>query len=347
MAKHQKSKAIVFEGAEQVRLIEEEVPEAGAGEVLVETTVSLVSTGTECHCFAGRFDPGTTWANWVKYPFRVGYSAVGRVVQVGADVADLKEGDAVFAGKPHQQFAVVGVDQAVKLPDSVSDEAASWASLAFVVQTGVRRAEHAMGDTAVVIGLGPLGQLAVQYLRLLGLRQVLAIDTVPMRLDVAAAHGATATFCGSAGDARDFVGEHTDGLLADVVYDVTGHWSVLPQALPLARDFGKIMLLGDTPQPSKQHLTHDVLGRQVAVLGTHNIKLQPQYAWWTIRRQIELFFTYVQRGQMHVDDLITHRHPPEEAPALYSRLLADRSDTLGVLFDWQERYAASGCALGG
>lgn len=337
MAKQQKSKAIVFEGPQQVRLIEEAVGEPGAGEVLVGTTVSLVSTGTECHCFAGRFDPGTTWAGWVKYPFRVGYSAVGRIVQVGADVTGLAEGDAVFTGKPHQQFAVVPADQAIKLPDGVTDEAASWASLAFVVQTGVRRAEHAMGDTAAVIGLGPLGQLAVQYLRLLGLRQVLAIDTVPMRLDTAAAHGATATFCGSAADAHEFVSEHTDGQLADVVYDVTGHWSVLPQALPLARDFGRLMLLGDTPQPSKQHLTHDVLARQVAVIGTHNVKLQPQYAWWTLRRQIELFFTYVQRGQMHLDDLITHRHPPEEAPALYPRLLGDRSDTLGVLFDWQER----------
>ena len=145
----------------------------------------------------------------------------------------------------------------------------------------------------------------------------------------------------SAADAKPFVLEHTENELADVVYDATGHWSVLPLALPLARDYGKVVLLGDTPFPERQHLTGDVLIRQVDVIGTHNVKLPPAQAWWTRWRQIQLFHTFVQRGQIRVDDLITDRCAPADAPNLYERLLEQRDQTGYVIFDWVSRHPAA------
>ena len=121
-----------------------------------------------------------------------------------------------------------------------------------------------------------------------------------------------------------------------MVYDVTGRWPVLPMALRLARDFGRVVLLGDTPHPSRQHLTQDVLVRQVSIVGTHNQKLQPQHSWWIKPRQIHLFHTYLQRGQMRVDDLITHRFQPASAQQVYTQLHEDRNNTLGALFDWRD-----------
>lgn len=110
-----------------------------------------------------------------------------------------------------------------------------------------------------------------------------------------------------------------------MVYDVTGHWQVFPTALPLARDFGRLILLGDSPEPSKQRLTQDILTRQVAVVGTHNTRLQPEYAYWTRNRQIELFYKYIERRIFHVEDLITHRYQPDQAPEVYEQFLCDRS----------------------
>ena len=132
-----------------------------------------------------------------------------------------------------------------------------------------------------------------------------------------------------------FVSEQTEGRLSDVVYEVTGHWQVFPTALPLARDFGRLILLGDSPEPSKQRLTQDILTRQVTVIGTHNTRLQPEYAYWTRNRQIELFYKYIERRIFHVEDLITHRYQPNQAPEVYEQFLHDRSQTLGVLFDWR------------
>jgi len=293
--------------------------------------------GTELICYRGESDPGTHWHGWVKYPFYPGYSCVGRIIKVGEQVTDFREGDRIFCSISHRQFANISADggDIVKVPDEISDEEASWCKLAIITQTGVRQAEHAMGDTAVVIGLGPLGQLVTQYLRVLGLQEVLAIDPIQPRLDRALEHGATAAFCGSAADAKDFVLEHTDGILADVVYDVTGHYAVFPMALQLVRRFGKVILQGDSPHPSKQHLTHDVLTRQLRVMGSHNESLPPQYAHWTGKHQAQLFLQYVQRKQMRVADLITHRFDPNKAAEVYAQLERARGDSAGVIFDWR------------
>jgi 2-desacetyl-2-hydroxyethyl bacteriochlorophyllide A dehydrogenase len=333
-----KSKIIMFPAAKQVGFTEREVPDPGPGEVQVQTLVTLISTGTESWCFRGEFDADTGWAGWVKYPFTPGYSNVGRVLKVGEGVAELAEGDRVFSTAGHCQYTNLGAHTASmgRLPDYASDEDAAWCTLSYITQTAVRRAEHSMGDTAVVIGLGPLGQLVTQYLRVVGCREVLAIDTVQMRLDMALAHGATQGFLGSAADARDFVLEHTDGQLADVVYDVTGHYAVFPLALKLVRNFGTLLLLGDTPHPSRQCLTHDVLTRQLRVIGTHNDRLPPEHAHWTGARQAQLFLQYIHRGQMRVADLVTHRFSPMDAPKVYPMLQTEREGTMGVLFDWRE-----------
>ena len=330
-----KANAVVFTGPRQVKMTQIEVSDPGDGEVTIQTLVTLMSMGTELICYRGESDPGTHWHGWVKYPFYPGYSCVGRVIKVGGQVTELSEGDRVFRSTSHRQFSNISAGPAIKIPDGVSDEEASWCKLATITQTGVRLAEHAMGDTAVVIGLGPLGQLTTQYLRTIGLREVLAVDQIQPRLDRALEHGATAAFCGSAADAKDFVLEHTDGQLADVVYDVTGYHEVFPMALPLARKFGRVMLQGDSPHPSKQRLTHDVLTRQLRVMGSHNESLPPQYAHWTAKRQAELFLQYVQSKQMRVANLITHRFDPSEAGEAYAQLDRDRGDSAGVIFDWR------------
>jgi len=331
------SRNIVFTAPKTCEVRTEPMADAGPGQVVTQTLVSLMSTGTESWCYRCQFDPDSNWASWVKHPFAPGYSNVGEVVQVGDGVDEFKTGDRIFSLTHHRELVKheAGSPMLVRIPDDVSDEDASWCKLATITQTGVRMGEHTMGDTAAVVGAGPIGQLVTQYLRLLGLREIIVVDMAQKRLDVALAHGATQAFCGSAADAVDFVKECTDGALADVVYDVTGHYAVFPMALKLVRDHGTLVLLGDSPEPSKQHLTGDVLTRQLKVRGSHNERLPAGQAHWTYLKQAELFLTYLRRGQMHVGDLVTHRFKPEDAPQVYADLQQDRSETLGVIFDWR------------
>lgn len=328
---------IFFLAKDSVAIHENPVPPLGPDEVLVKLRRSLISTGTECICLQRNFAPGTHWDKWVQYPYRPGYSAVGTVVRVGEAVSALTEGERVAVPVKHGQFAAIEASRATRIPDTVSDDAAAWFTLAGIAQIAVRRAEHCLGDDVVVIGAGILGQLVAQYVRLLGAHRVIVIDTAPARLAMAESHGATHTLFISSAEAEEAVAEITANRLADVVYDVTGNAAVLPTALPLARRFGKVILLGDTGTPSEQRLTGDIIRRGVTLVGSHSTYPPPiasDYAHWTHANMTQLFFTYIDRGEMQVEDLITHRYDPRDAAEAYAMLTADRSQAMGVIFDW-------------
>jgi len=97
----------VFTAPETVEVREEAVPDPGPGEVLCRAEKSLISIGTETHCLRGIFDPGTNWSEWVQYPFRPGYSMVGRVVKVGPGVSGFAEGDRLATSATHQDYFTV------------------------------------------------------------------------------------------------------------------------------------------------------------------------------------------------------------------------------------------------
>ncbi len=330
---------IVFTGKDAIEVRQEPVAPLGKGQILVQTARTLISTGTECICLGRLFESGTNWEDWVKYPFYPGYSNAGRVLEVGEGVETLKIGDRVACRWHHRQFFVHDASEAILIPDGVSDEAATWFGLATIVQNGVRRAEHVLGDTVVVIGLGLLGQLVVQYLRTFGAGHIIAIDTAPARLEMARAHGATHVFQGDVASARTEVERITGGRMADVVYDVTGHAAVFSPALGLARRFGKLLLLGDTGTPSEQRLSSDVMIRGVSIVGAHD-GYPPLVAtdreWWTKPHMVQLFFSFLERGQMNVEPLITHRFSPLQAREAYDLLMTRRAEAMGVVFDFSQ-----------
>ena len=260
-------------------------------------------------------------------------------MKVGEGVTGLHRGDRVASFTPHRQWVCAPADRFLLVPEGVTDEEATFYALTTVVQNGVRRAEHEMGDVVVVVGLGILGQLVAQYARLMGAWQVIAVDLSESRLRIAAEHGATHVLCCPAEDAREAVADLTGGRMADVVYDVTGFPAAFAPAQRLARRFGEIVLLGDSWAPSEQKLTQDFLWRGLKLIGTFSgdpPALADDHHFWTRPNMCRLFFDYLRRGQMRVGDLITHRFYPEQAPEVYARLLHDRSSTLGVLFDWRD-----------
>lgn len=331
------SLTIVFIGKNQVDVRPEPLTAPGRGEVLVQAAKTLISSGTEGIVLGRLFAPGTHWDRWVRYPFYPGYSMAGRVVATGTGVEGLSEGDRVAVRQPHRQHVIVRSGAVSRIPDGVCDEDATWFGLANIVQNGVRRAEHALGESVAVIGLGPLGQLVVQYVRLLGARHVVAIDPAERRLTLAQTHGATDVINSEVAEAREEVVRLTDGQGAHVVYDVTGASSVFPAALGLLRRFGRLVLLGDTGTPEEQHLTGDVITRGLRIIGAHDGNPPVEstdHAYWSHPRMTELFFTYLQRGDMKVSDLITHRFAPDQAPEAYDLLRERRSSTMGVVFDW-------------
>ena len=347
------SRNLVFVGKDQVEVSVEEVREPGPGEVLIKATKTLISTGTEGIALGRLFEPGSHWDNWVKYPFHPGYSMIGSVVAIGSGVEGIREGERFALREPHQEYVTIALNERKSdkgllavptrelypVPAGVADEDAPWIGLATIVQNGVRRAEHKLGDAVVVIGLGLLGQLVVQYVRLLGARQIIAVDVSEQRLAMARSHGATVTLAMGAQEAREHILALTDGAGADVVYDVTGAAPVFSIALTLLRRFGRLVLLGDTGAPTEQHLTGDVINKALSIVGAHDSNppaTSTDHAYWNKLRMAELFFTYLLRGDMRVSDLVTHRFSPLDAVEAYRVLREERMTAMGVIFDWTQ-----------
>ena len=332
-----RSRYVVFPAPGLVALEEEVVGRPGVGEILCRAEVSLISTGTESTCLRGVADPGTNWADWLRFPFRPGYSMVARVIAVGAGVDRFAEGDRVAGWVEHREHFVIAAEQAQRVPDALTAEEASWVVLGSTTQLAVRRAGIVLGEDVAVIGLGQLGQLVVQYCRLSGARTITAIDTAPVRLEAALTHGATHALAVDAASARPAIAEATAGRMLDVVFDVTGHPDVLAPAIGLVRQLGRVVLLGDTAQPTQQRLGPGVVSNSVAILGIHALArpdVATDFAPWGAREIGALFLDLVAQGRLKVRDLVTHRYSPLEAAAAYDALETDRSGMLGVVFDW-------------
>src|SRR5574341_322079 len=340
-----KSTKICFPEAGKVVVQDELISSPVPGEVMCAAEKSVISIGTETFCLRGEFEEGTNWKDWVQYPFEPGYSMAGRVIEVGSGVDILKVGDYIAAVVPHKQYFKVRVQASYerpagafhKLPEGISPEEGCWMLLAVTTQLGVRRADLKLGETVGVIGLGILGQLVVQYLALSGARKIIAIDPIHSRVEAAKAHGATHGLPMDAGSALKEIETITCGKMLDAVFEITGHPAVLPQAIPMLRKLGRLVLLGDTPQPSLQHLAPGVVSNSLSILGIHG-SMSPEhpseYAPWTQNEMTELFYDYLLQGRMNVKDLMTSTISPLDAPRAYQQLITDRPDQIGIILDW-------------
>jgi 2-desacetyl-2-hydroxyethyl bacteriochlorophyllide A dehydrogenase len=334
-----KSRNIVFPEPNKVEVREEELAPLKSKELLVQAKTSLISAGTEMRCLRGHFDPDTNWATWVKYPFKPGYGMAGEVVEVGSGVRGFAIGDLVSVSLPHSEYFTVssGFHRLLKLPKGITLEEATWMSLAMTTQLGVRRGELKLGERVGVVGLGPLGQLVVQYLSLIGVRQLVAIDPVESRLSLAKSSGATHTLCSGAGEAADFVKDITGGKMLDVVFDVTGHPAVLAASLPLARELGRVILVGDTTTPSQQNLGAGIVSGSKSIHGIHSSAYPKTYSpfnTWTFEEMSSLFFDYLLQEKMNVQHLRSHSFAIDDAPKAYELLRDQPTESMGVIFDY-------------
>ena len=339
MATKRLSQNIYFTGMQASELKPEPLVPLKPDEIRVKSIKSLISTGTEMICYTRNFDPGTHWERWVRYPFAPGYSLVGEVTELGERVRTVEIGTRVAVRKPHHQFVTVTENDLFFLPENVASEYATFFALAKIVQNGVRRAAHVLGERVVIVGLGLLGQLVVQYLRLSGAREVIAIDFSETRLGLAKESGATTLLKKGVAEAYDEVMDLTHGQGADAVYDVTGAPQVLEQALPLTKRFGTFVLLGDTGRPAQQRLTPDLVTRGLSIVGAHDSNppsRSSDHAYWDSQQMTQLFFEYLARGDMKASHLVTHRFKPQEVTQAYDLLQNDRMAAMGVVFDWAE-----------
>lgn len=323
---------LVFPAAKQV-LIEDFAPATpAAGQVLVRTRVSLMSTGTETIVFNRAFAPGTHWDGWVKYPFFPGYTAIGVVEAVGPGVATPAVGTRVVLRAGHASHHVVAADEVVAVPEGIDDRVAVWFALAKIAFMGLRVSTIGLGDEVMVVGAGPIGQMAVRWAAAAGARRVSILDPMAGRLEWARQGGAASAISTGIAEAREQVLAAHGGALPRVVIEATGNAAVFSAALGLVRDFGRLVLLGDTGTPGEQRLTKDVITRGLTIVGAHDIHNDAQWNGGTITA---LWLDLVAGGRFRIDNrLNTHVFAPAACAEAYATATSKRGETMGILFDW-------------
>lgn len=342
-------------------------PLCAEGHVLVQTSVSLVSAGTERMLVEfgkgsliqkarshpdkvkqvmekARTDGVAATLQAVRskldQPLSLGYCNVGKVLESRAD--GFKPGDRVVSNGGHAEIVNVPRNLCAHIPDEVSDEAASFTVLAAIGLQGIRLIKPTLGECIVVIGLGLIGLLTVQMLKAQGCR-VLGVDPDPERQRLAHAFGAE-TVASTKGEdvlARAELFSRGAGVDAVIITASTASNEPISQAAQICRKRGRIVLVGVVGLDLKRadfyekELTFQVScsygpGRYDATYEDKGLDYPIGFVRWTEQRNFQAVLDLMASGALDLTPLITHRFALEEgAEAMV--LLTSSEPSLGIL----------------
>ncbi|MFI0962757.1 bi-domain-containing oxidoreductase [Streptomyces sp. NPDC021080] len=366
----------------ELALLDVPVPGCKPDGVLVRSAYSLISTGTELMKVSeagmsmlgkARSRPDqvakvvqSVATNGVPATYRkvmgkldsytpLGYSLCGVVEQVGAGIDDVKVGDLVAcAGNEHALHAElnwVPKNLYAPVPDGLAPRHAAFGTVGSIALQGVRQGESRLGEVALVIGLGLIGQLVVQLLAASGVR-VVGADPDPARCELAESLGAAA--CGDPGSAavESAVAELTGGHGVDQVYLAAGGGSNQPVELAarLSRDRGRVVDIGkcrlDLPWNAYYEKELDVRFSRSYGPGRYDPAYELEgrdypigYVRWTERRNLACFLDLAARGSVDVEPLISHIAAFDDAVETYRSLKDGELKAVAVLFRYPDQEA--------
>ena len=353
-------------------------PTCGPGDVLIAVTHSLISSGTETHTLnvtgqnlvsraKARPDLVKKVVERVKQQgimaaYRavqekvneyksMGYSAAGVVLEVGSEVQRFTPGDRVACGGQsagHAEVVRVPENLVVHVPDSVELRDAAFTTLGAIAMQGVRRAHLELGDNVVVLGLGLVGQLAIQMAKAAG-AHVIGFDFARDRVELARQLGADAAHVLSEVDSLERVDDFTRGVGADAVIVAAATSSSQPinDAIAMARERGRISILGIIGL-DMQHNTFymkelDVYmsrsygpGRYDANYENQGLDYPISFVRWTENRNMAEVVRMIACGGLKVAPLISKVVPIAEAESAYAELQGEGQKPLAVVLEYPQ-----------
>lgn len=281
-------------------------------------------------------------------PIPLGYSSAGVIVEAGRDCGDLKVGDRVACGGAgfanHAEYGYVPRNLIAKIPDGVSFEDASCATVGSIALQGVRQCEVRLGETVAVIGLGLMGILAVQMLKASGCR-VVGFDPNAGRCRLAEELGCDrAVNSNLVGEAMTFSGGQ--GVDAVLITAATHSDEPVTVAAEICRKKGKVVATGLVGMnlPRDQYYKKEIdfrlscsygPGRYDPVYEEQGIDYPFGYVRWTEQRNMAAFLQLCAEGKVTPGKLVTHRFKFDDALDAYQILLGVKKEPyLGIVLEY-------------
>ena len=335
------NKQIIFVEKGRVELLDRPMPVPGCGEVVVETYVTSVSSGTERANLAGEVNVSRVIGDGqAHFPRTAGYSASGVVLAAGAGVTDYKPGDRVaMSWSVHARYNKVGLNNIAHIPDGVSFEAAALCHIACFPLAAIRKCGLELGESAAVMGLGVLGMLAVALLHAGGAYPVIAVDPIPEKREEALRRGADYALDPFAPDFAETARRLSGGGVR-VGIEVTGVGAGLNGILDCMAPMGRVALLGCTRSSDfTVDYYHKVHGPGISLIGAHTLarpEKESSHGLWTTRDDMNALLGLLAGKRLDFDSFVAETHTPEEAAEVYTRLLTEKGFPF-VQFDWREK----------
>ena len=340
------------------------VPRVRAGAVLIKTTRSLVSLGTERMLVdfgkANLLQKAKQQPDKVKMvlekvksdglrptleavfnklgqPLPLGYCNVGEVVAVGKGVTEFSVGDRVASNGNHAEFVCVPKNLVAKIPDNVSDEEATFTVIGSIGLQGIRLLNPTFGEIIVVVGLGLIGLVTAELLLANGCN-VIGFDYDEEKVKIAKEKGVLAFNPSEGLDQVKFVEAYTNGIGVDGVIITASNKSneIISQSAKMCRKRGRVILIGVVGLDiSRADFYEKEITFQVSCSygpGRYDVEYEQNgrdypigFVRWTEKRNFDAILNAIEKGALDVLPLITDRFKLSEYQNIYSDMGNSRS----------------------
>ena len=332
-------RSVWFEAPYQVAIHEDRLAPLASDQVLVQTSISAISAGTEMLFYRGNVPPGmpldtniAALAGEVHYPVQYGYAAAGRVIDIGAQVDREWLGRCVFSFQPHASHFIAHPRELFPLPEKVSLQQAVFLPNMETAINFLLDGAPLLGESVVVLGQGVVGLLTTALLAQYPLARLVAFDRFELRRDHARKLGAIEVFDPAEVDlAQALLGEGR----ADLTFELSGQPRALNLAIELTGFAGRIIIGSWYGRKSAEI---DLGGRfhrsRIRLISSQVSTLTPELlARWSKARRLEAAWTML--GRLPVCDLITHTFPMTEAARAYALLDHHPEQAMQVIFTYE------------
>ncbi len=308
-------RSLYFTAPYTVNVREESLPALAAGQALVQTLGSAISPGTEMLVYRGQAPTAmaldetiTALGGQFQFPLKYGYSAVGRVIELGPDVDAAWLGRAVFAFNPHESHFIADTHDLFPLPDDVDAETALFLSNMETAVNFLLDGAPLIGENVAVLGQGVVGLLTTALLTRYPLANLTTFDHYPLRRETSLTLGAHASLEPG----------NPPALQADLTYELSGSPAALDAAIALTGFDGRIVI-GSWYGQKRAAL--DLGGRfhrsRIRLIGSQVSTLTPALSGrWSKARRLQVAWDMLRAIQPA--RLITHRFPLADSAQAYA-----------------------------
>ena len=331
----------------QVTVIEEPLPGPAPHQVLVQTICSTISPGTEMLVYRGQWpesilldDTIPALAREFSYPLKYGYSAVGRIVEIGSEVDTQWLNKHVFSFNPHESHFLASPDQLIPLPVSMPPEEAALLPNMETAVSFVMDGRPLIGEQVAVFGQGVVGLLTTASLARFPLARLLTLDAYRLRRQCSVEFGATQSLDPTGANVIEELRKCAQAEQAgdgfDLTYELSGNPAALDQAIA-ATGFDGRVVVGSWYGAKRADL--DLGGRfhrgRIKLISSQVSRLAPELTGlWTKSRRLKFALRMLE--ELRPASLITHRFSILQAPEAYDLLDRMPEEAIQMIFTYED-----------